>query len=656
MLPDEKADIGQIGKYKVLAKIGQGAMGEVYKAHDPVLGRFVAIKTISKGISNDEKARERFQKEAQSAAQLNHPNIITVYDFGEEDGTIYMAMELLEGTDLRELIEKRALTKIAEKLAVMEQICDGLAFAHAKGVVHRDLKPGNIHILPSGQVKIMDFGLARRSEDAARTGVIMGTPYYMAPEQAQGERATTRSDIFSLGAVFYELLSGRRPFTGDSIPSVLFSVVHREPESLANWEPDAPALVAVVRRALTKEAEERYEDGTALREALQEAREEMFGAPAGSRRAPAGLKQEPAKPLPVPLSEASDTDPELREALIEMEEYLTDRLPPLIVADSVTRVMRAAPEAVTADLYTWAMRQAEAQAAPLADLLFHALRKLHMMGEFQLVDPDALDVFIARVGETALDFCAPEERSRLRKSLLRLGESEMVRTGPIGMLHRTAIEAPPDPAERTLTSATSTSTMGPGPLSNNLRRLSLLEQRLQQAEVERTTPKTTAPAASSSPRPSPRRPRRRAASASSRSTCAACARSAWPRGRIRSSVRSARDCPTGSFLPTWRARPPASPSGPKSKRCAASSPSPKSRSRWPGDSGTSSTPPSSSSTRGTWAGPCRCSSWPSSSTRRRRSTPGSWRPCGGRATSPSTSRASANTWTSPSTTSNCAWC
>ena len=163
-----------------------------------------------------------------------------------------------------------------------------------------------------------------------------------------------------------------------------------------------------------------------------------------------------------------------------MEEYLSDRLPPLIVADAVTRVMSAPPEAVTADLYSWAMRQAEAQAAPLADLLFHALRKLHMMGEFQLVDPATLDAFVGEVGEAALKFCAPEERSRLRKSLLRLGESEMVRTGPIGMMH----QAPLDAFERTLSGASSTSTMGPGPLPSNLRRLSLLEQRLQQADLD----------------------------------------------------------------------------------------------------------------------------------------------------------------------------
>jgi hypothetical protein len=483
VLPDEKLEFGEIGKYRVQAKIGHGAMGEVYKAHDPVLGRFVAIKTISKGISPDKEAKQRFQREAQSAAALNHPNIITVYDFGEEQGTIYMAMELLEGDDLRELIEKKALT-VADKLGIMEQICDGLAFAHGRGVVHRDLKPGNIHILPSGQVKIMDFGLARRSEDAARTSVIMGTPYYMAPEQAQGERTTSRSDVFALGSVFYELLSGRRPFTGDSIPAVLFSVVHREPDALAKWVRDAPALVAVVERALAKDPAKRYENASAVREALRGAREALFGVPPEAGRPPAGLRQEPAKPLPVPLSEAPDTEPDLREALLELEQYLTDRLPPLMVADSVTRVLGAPAGAVAADLFTWAIRQSDAQSAPLGDLLFHALRKLHVMGEFGLVDPGALDAFLEKVGNAALEYCPPEDRSRLRKSLLRLGESEMVRTGPIGMMHRSAVDEPLlGAAARTLAGASATSTMGAAALPNSLRRLSLLEERLKQEDL-----------------------------------------------------------------------------------------------------------------------------------------------------------------------------
>src|SRR6266536_5489846 len=203
--------IEQIGKYKILEKIGEGAMGEVYKAHDPILNRFVAVKTISAELGGDDTLRRRFEREAQSAARLNHPNIITVYDFGEEHGKIYMAMELLEGRDLKELIGSHSLGDLEQKLDIMDQISDGLAFAHANDLVHRDLKPANIHVQPTGQVKILDFGLARLSSSSmTRTGMVMGTPHYMSPEQIRGEKVDARSDTFSLGAVFYELLSGRR--------------------------------------------------------------------------------------------------------------------------------------------------------------------------------------------------------------------------------------------------------------------------------------------------------------------------------------------------------------------------------------------------------------------------------------------------------------
>ena len=150
-----------IGKYRLVSRIGQGAMGEVFKAHDPSLNRLVAVKTISSSLGTETELRRRFLREAQSAARLNHPNIITVYDFGEEEGRIYMAMELLEGSDLKDLIGSHALPDLEHKLDVMEQICEGLAFAHSMDVVHRDLKPGNVHVQPSGQVKILDFGLAR---------------------------------------------------------------------------------------------------------------------------------------------------------------------------------------------------------------------------------------------------------------------------------------------------------------------------------------------------------------------------------------------------------------------------------------------------------------------------------------------------------------
>src|SRR5258708_19993657 len=153
-------ELERIGKYRILGKIGKGAMGEVFKGQDPFLNRLVAVKTISASLAGDEEVRKRFLREAQSAAKLNHPHIITVYDFGEEQGKIYMAMELLEGKDLKDLIGGNVLSDLNQKLDIMEQIGEGMAFAHANDLIHRDLKPANIHIQPSGQVKIMDFGLA----------------------------------------------------------------------------------------------------------------------------------------------------------------------------------------------------------------------------------------------------------------------------------------------------------------------------------------------------------------------------------------------------------------------------------------------------------------------------------------------------------------
>jgi serine/threonine-protein kinase len=268
----------QLGKYKIVAKIGQGAMGEVFKAHDPMLNRFVAIKTMSAGIGADDELQKRFLREAQSAALLNHPNIITVYDFGEEQGKIFMAMELLEGKDLKDVIASKSLTSLEQKVSVMEQIADGLSFAHAKEIVHRDLKPANIHVQPSGSVKIMDFGLARlASSDMTRVGMIMGTPNYMSPEQVRGEKADARSDVFALGAVFYELLVNRKPFEADSLHAILYQVMQGEPEPLEKVQPDlAPALCQVVRKALTKDPGHRYQHAGELRDAVRQVQTALF--------------------------------------------------------------------------------------------------------------------------------------------------------------------------------------------------------------------------------------------------------------------------------------------------------------------------------------------------------------------------------------------
>ncbi len=251
---DERMDIERIGKYKVLEEIGRGTMGRVYKAHDPVLNRLVAIKTMSASVDAGDEMHKRFHREAQAAALLSHPNIVTVHDFGEEQDLIFMAMELLEGTDLRDAIERKLLPGLHEKVRVMEQICSALAFAHSKGVVHRDLKPANVHIQPNGQVKIVDFGLARMStSNMTQEGIVLGTPNYMSPEQALGDKVDARSDIFSAGAVFYELLTNHKPFDADSTPGVLFQVVHKEPPAIRQWSPEVPRiLVEVVEKAMVK--------------------------------------------------------------------------------------------------------------------------------------------------------------------------------------------------------------------------------------------------------------------------------------------------------------------------------------------------------------------------------------------------------------------
>jgi eukaryotic-like serine/threonine-protein kinase len=272
-------ELTKVGKYDITAKIGQGAMGEVFKAHDPILNRFVAIKTMSAAIGTDDELRKRFLREAQSAARLNHPNIITLFDFGEDQGKIYMAMELLEGSDLKDIIASQNVTSLEDKLGFMEQICDGLAFAHMQEVVHRDLKPANIHVQPNGQIKIMDFGLARLgTSEMTRTGMVMGTPHYMSPEQVKGKRADFRSDIFSLGAVFYELLTGHKPFDAESLHAVLFQVMEHQPEDVRHWSPEVPnILVQVVDRALAKDPEQRYAHAGEMREALRLVRQVLSG-------------------------------------------------------------------------------------------------------------------------------------------------------------------------------------------------------------------------------------------------------------------------------------------------------------------------------------------------------------------------------------------
>ena len=243
----------------------------MFRAVNPSNGTHVAIKMMASALSDQEELVERFRREAMAAAQLTHPNITQVLDFGEEGHQLYMAMELLEGAELTQVIEQRAVGGIARALAIMLQAAAGLAFVHYNQVVHRDLKPGNIHVGRDGRVKIMDFGLVRLTDsEMTATGMVMGSPSYMAPELIRGQKADARSDVFSLGVVFYEMLSGRRAFTGKNLPDIMMSIMTREPEPLATVAPTVPApFVGIIERCMRKDPSQRYQTAGELYAALE---------------------------------------------------------------------------------------------------------------------------------------------------------------------------------------------------------------------------------------------------------------------------------------------------------------------------------------------------------------------------------------------------
>ncbi len=250
-----------IGKYQIQRVLGRGGMGTVYEALDPLIQRTVALKTMAPGLADAPDLRERFLREAQAAGGLKHRNIVTVYDLGEDKGRPFIAMEFIEGSDLEKIIQNRRPLPLEWKLNVLAQVCDGLAYAHRNGIVHRDVKPANVRVTAEGEVKIMDFGIAHlQSSTMTRSGLVLGTVHYMAPEQVEGHKVDHRADIFSVGAIAYELIAYRRPFDGDSITGVMYKIIH-EPPDPRGWPEGAfaPALRRVVMRALEKRLDDRYQ-------------------------------------------------------------------------------------------------------------------------------------------------------------------------------------------------------------------------------------------------------------------------------------------------------------------------------------------------------------------------------------------------------------
>ncbi|HMF08701.1 MAG TPA: protein kinase, partial [Thermoanaerobaculia bacterium] len=297
----------RLGPYEVLAPLGAGGMGEVYRARDTRLGRDVAIKVLPAGLAADPERLKRFEREARSASSLNHPNIVTIYDIGSEGGISYIAMELVKGEPLRaELVGGGALP-VRQVLQIGTQIAEGLAKAHGAGIVHRDLKPENVMLTEDGHVKILDFGLAKLTQPdgsgggttvaptvsgVTAEGHIVGTVGYMSPEQAVGGAVDYRSDQFSFGSILYEMATGRRAFQSASAPQTLAAIIQDEPESIVSVNPKVPApLRWIVERCLTKEPRRRFAstedlafDLATVRDRLSEASVEMRAVP----EAPAG--------------------------------------------------------------------------------------------------------------------------------------------------------------------------------------------------------------------------------------------------------------------------------------------------------------------------------------------------------------------------------
>src|SRR5690348_12656781 len=256
------ARVGKLGRYEVLNELGKGAMGVVYLAKDPVIGRLVAIKTIKTSQTGDDDSesrefRERFIREAQTAGILSHPNIVTIHDIGEdpETQTSFIAMEYIEGKNLKSLLAEKAPFSYDQIADMIAQVAEAIDYAHRKGIIHRDIKPANIIITTDEKVKITDFGIAKvASSNLTTTGQFLGTPNYMSPEQVSGASVDGRSDIFSLGVVLYEMLSRRKPFSGENLTTISYKIVHENFTPLADVSKSVPGeFDAILGKALAKD-------------------------------------------------------------------------------------------------------------------------------------------------------------------------------------------------------------------------------------------------------------------------------------------------------------------------------------------------------------------------------------------------------------------
>jgi serine/threonine-protein kinase len=291
--------IGQLlgNRYEIVAKLGSGGMAHVYRARCTVLNRIVTVKVLREELAEDRDFVRRFQMEAQAVALLSHPNIVSIYDVGEEKGIPYLVMEYVEGENLKEIIRKRGALTPTETVNIGIQVCAALEHAHSKGIIHRDIKPHNILVTPSGRVKVTDFGLARflsvPSATMTQSGTVMGSVHYFSPEQAQGEEANVQSDIYSLGAVLYEAISGHVPYQGDNPVSIALKHLQGEPPSLRSENPSVPQqLEQIIFKAMAREQRMRFASAKEMQLALSQGYSEKLSA---------FLEEEQTRSIPLPI-------------------------------------------------------------------------------------------------------------------------------------------------------------------------------------------------------------------------------------------------------------------------------------------------------------------------------------------------------------------